>query len=378
MRMGDWVWGQASPNGKYFAASVGNDNSGSTEIRLIDVEGWTELGSWQETSSSELFVSDEGIVYFFSPNNQLRSLTPGDESSVTLAEVPLDYYVWGGQLSGDGLLASYGVHTLNGIEESSAIVVTVIDTGALTVIDLPQARHGSLEPTSNEPWSGYLYAFPGFVLDPAGSRALVVHAHQDVVSEVDLLTGSVTDHEVPELSAVTDLARTSLQRSAALSPDGGMLFVASTRTEALVDGHDWTVTNTPLGVRAIDTTSWTTSFSLDEPIGEIRISPEGDRLLATGFTSTESQNLYEGTTSGLFLLEAAQLRVLAHHEPPSADTGLGGFSFNQEAGVGYTSIWNPMPSVLAIDLHSGQITAEATGSSHLEMLGPIGVMSELR
>jgi hypothetical protein len=131
-------------------------------------------------------------------------------------------------------------------------------------------------------------------------------------------------------------------------------------------------------VRAIDTTSWTTSFSLDEPIGEIRISPEGDRLLATGFTSTESQNLYEGTTSGLFLLEAAQLRVLAHHEPPSADTGLGGFSFNQEAGVGYTSIWNPMPSVLAIDLHSGQITAEATGSSHLEMLGPIGVMSELR
>jgi hypothetical protein len=329
-----------------------------------------------------MFVTDDGVIYFFTAGNKLAALAPGMGKSELRAEPPLGYYMWGGSLDGAGMLSTYGGRTVD-LAEIGALLVIDTNTGNVTVIDLPQVNHGSRDPANAEPWSGYLYLSPGFAFDPTGGKAFVAHADEDVLTEVDLHTGAVRDHELPGLmSESSDADRMTLQRSVAVSPDGTVVYVASARTEVVEDGESWSVHGTPLGVVAIDTATWETISSLNEPISEIRPSPNGDRLLATGYAWTETQNSYQPEASGLYVLGTDPLSVVALHPPTEGpDTGYGSFSFSEEAGIGYATAWGSLPRVLAIDLASGAVAAEATGSSsqsYLEMMGPIGVMSELR
>jgi len=381
--MGDSVWGQPSPNGDYFAATAWDDTSGAGEIRLIDVMAWEQIGAWPEWAESELSVPDDGTVYFLrsggSTGTQLRSLQTGMSASEIVAELPAGFSAWGvGQLV-DRRFLTYGARSDPSVGiELGSIVIAEIDTGAVATIDLPGIRIGNLEPDDGEPWSGYLHAAPVFVLDGDGRRALVVQADRDIVTEVDLETGTLTDHRFsPEgPNGAIDPTRMMLQRSAALSPDGRRLHVATRQLELDATEDPWSVTMTPLGILTVDTTTWEISSRLDEPIGEVYLAPDGGTALAWGWTSVEGDQIYEMTSHGLYVLRGNPLQVLVHHPPGEEDQWHGPFSFNQDAGVGYVTKWgqNTGNWVEVIDLASGQILNSSEGDDYRQMFGSIGVL----
>jgi hypothetical protein len=375
--MGDSVSGQSSPSGTYFAATAWDDTSGAAEIHLIDVESWGERGSWREAIESELTVDDTGTVYFINLG-QLRRLSPGMSESQPVADLPDEFYPWENRLGGGRYLA-FGARFEPSVGlEVASVVVAEIETGEVTNIDLPGIRIGNLEPANSEPWSGYLYASPAFVFDVSGTRGLVVHADRDVVTEVDLPTGRLIDHRFsPEgPNGPIDPTRMLLQRSAALSPSGTRLLVATRQLQLDATEEPWTVTITPLGLMTIDTTTWEISSRLDEPIGEVDLSPDGETALAWGWTSTEGDQRYDMTSHGLYVLNGEPLQVLVHHPPGESDQWIGSLSFNQDAGVGYVTNWGQGPGnwVDVIELGSGQILASSTGDDYRQMFGSIGVM----
>jgi hypothetical protein len=60
------VWGQPSADGRYFAATVGDDDGGEADVRLIDVAEWAQVASWSAFPDSVLHVTDEGTLFFVS------------------------------------------------------------------------------------------------------------------------------------------------------------------------------------------------------------------------------------------------------------------------------------------------------------------------
>ena len=376
--MSDWVWGQPSNDGTYFAATVGDDD-GFTELRLINILDWELEGSWRGSPESELLVTDDGTIYFIGLG-RLQRVRAGDSGSETIAPLPVGFYTWGmGRVIG-GDLVTFGSRVTTDQTEHASIVSIELTNGMITEIELPEVRIGQVDPESEEPWSGFMYITPSLVWDEANARALVVHGDEDVVSEIDLTSGNVTEHTLDSGGGTSDLSTPILQRSTALSPDGKHLYVSSRRIEGVeVEGDTWTVRTASVGVISIDTTIWQVGSRIDEPIADIHISPAGDRILAWGFSTEEGDTNYLTESTGLFVLDSASLEVLAHYPSDRQDQWYGPFSFNDEVGVGYVTSWAGRARIDVIDLVSGQIITSTEGvGDNLSMIGPIGILSTNR
>jgi hypothetical protein len=380
MLMKDWVWGRPSPNGEYFAAAVGDDTGVSSEIRLIDVPNWKQVGSWLEMAQSEIVVSDDGSMYFLLQSGaDLLTLRPGMSESEAIAEIPVAFSPWGGAAMLDESFATFGSrYEAEAGLEHLFIVVADPESGAVTTVHLPDVRVGTLDPTNQEPWSGYLWASPAVVFDGDGGRVLVIHADRDVVTEVDLESGSSVEHVLATGDTETPMTETSLlSRSAQLSPDGSTLYVASQRGDIVVTDDGWTYNQSPAGLLVIDTGTWEIISRLDGTVGDVHLSPSGDTLLAWGYTSVEDASTYQMTSSGLYLLGAMTLATISFHPATSTDQWYGPFSFNEAAGVGYVSTWSGRPRIDVVDLATGDYVAFEEGGEYIEMLGSIGVISKV-
>lgn len=248
MPMGDWFWGQPSSDGRYFAATVSHDN-GLNEVRLIDVEGWQAVDSWPEYADSEILVTDDATLYFLS-GEQVRRVRPGDPNSQLVAELPSGFSSWAGSDAPvDGKFGLIGTRML-GTDGAQETFISIVDlaTGEVREIELPEVRIGPIDPISESPWARYLYTSPSFSWDHTRNRVLAIHGDEDVVSEVDLGSGALTEHTFAGLGADSSTGA----RWSVLSPDGRFLYVSNTEV-TIVEDDDWSVTNTPAGVVAIDT-----------------------------------------------------------------------------------------------------------------------------
>jgi hypothetical protein len=370
--MGDWFWGEPSPTGNYFAANVGDDNSGPSEIRLVDVEAWQPVAASSAFANSSPVVTDEGRVYFHgsSPPLQINSLQVGDDRSQLVAEIPGDVYPWALRLSA-GQIQMFGTrsHTAEGTANAT-ITLVEISSGVSVDIDLPEVRIWERE-ASEEPWSGYLYNFPTIVWDDPRNRAFVVHPDEYAVSEVDLGTGAVTEHELTVEQPDDD---PNGEMTAALSLDGSIIYVAALRGTVTVADEDWSVTRSPTGVMAVDTTTWETVDRLDAPIGWLQASPDGDRLLAWGYTVVETGSQHRMESAGLYVLDIPGLNVLAHYEPEQAEEWIGPVSFSQDGSLGYVPRWGEVASVSVLDLETGQMLVSREGGTELVMIGSIAAL----
>jgi hypothetical protein len=405
--MGDGVWGIASDNGTYFAASVDDDRKRTSELRLIDVANWEQVASWDESVDSgstppDFTVANDGTVYFL--REGLRAFRPGLTGSEIIAAMPIDFYPWGRGRRIDQDFVTIGARfdPEIGAQQATVAIADVL-SGALTQIDLPDVRLGEVagiwlhamsqiplpnvrspEPAGQAPWADHLWALPAFVLDTNRARALVVHADRAVISEVDLSTGTVMDHPlIPAESDEPDLSTLStLQRSAALSPDGTMLHIATSKGDISITEASWSFGLTPTGVISVDTTSWEIVSRLEGPIGDIHLSPRGDRLLATGSSGligADGNELYDTMQSGLYVLNADNLAVVAHHPIEDPRRWYGSFSFNEATGTGYAfaegeTDWR----IDAIDMASGRIVASQESlMDYVQVFGEIAVMSKI-
>jgi hypothetical protein len=372
--MGDWFWGEASPAGNYFAANVGDDNDGPSEIRLVDVEAWEPVGTWAAAANSNPVVTDDGRVYFhgFGQALQVNSLQVGDTRSQLVAEIPGDVYPWAQRLS-TGQIQMFGTrsHPAEGTE-NAAITLVEISSGDRVDIDLPEVRIGARDaPDSDEPWPGYLYNFPAIVWDDPRNRAFVVHADEYSVSEVDLGTGAVTEHQLTVEQPDDD---PNGEMTAALSPDGSILYIGALRGTVTVVDEDWSVTRSPTGLMAVDTTTWETIDRLDAPVTGLYLSPDGDRGLAWGYTVVETESQHRMDSAGLYVLDTPGLNVLAHFEPEQAEEWIGPVSFSRDGSLGYVPSWAQIPRISVLDLETGQMLTSREGGTELVMIGSIAAL----
>ena len=366
--MGDWMWGQPSPDGGYLAALVGS-NDGTSELRLVDIANWRVEGLWAQSPESGMLVTDEGIVYMVG-SGQFQRLRLGDTVPEEVARLPSGFQPWSIGSLFDNALVTYGTRFQSG--ESASIVAIDVTTGAMNEIELPDVRVGQLDPESNAPEDIYINPFP--VFDIAGNRALVVHGDEDVISEIDLATGEVSRHEFDGALAA-DPGTPTVERSAAVSPEGDILYVSGrkvTGNEVSADSH--TVIVGPAGVIAIDTATWEVRSQSDEPIAHIMLSPRGDRILGWGFSTVEGNNEYRAKSNGVFVVDAPSLTVLSRHHSDEESVWYTSFSFNAAGDIGYASGWGQEARLEAIDLTSGEIVASLEGGDNLSMVGPIGVL----
>jgi hypothetical protein len=380
--VGDWAWGVSSADGSWLAMTVGYDDRSTQELRLIDVEDWAVANSWLPSIDSPLHVGDDGIVYVINgspPTYHLRRLVPGQISPELVADLP-NHFSWYDAHFTDGRALIFGLVSTNDDNVGEASLVTVdLVTGTQTVIPLPEVEIGTI---GSMEVAGYgttpFDAYPRVVWDEDGSRVLIVNPNEDVVVEVDPVTGEVDERpfgpgtldSTPTESGPFEIG----QRSAALGrPNGRVLYVASgVQTFELIDDY-LTMRFDPLGIDAIDTETWEVIDRLDAPISDVYLSSDGNRLLASGQTYDDSPQRQLSQSSGFYVIDAVDLSVIAHHGADEPDRYYGGFSMNPGMPIGYVQSWEQATSIDVVNLDVGSIAASRIGGD-LQFFAEAGVL----
>jgi hypothetical protein len=385
--VGDYFWGSVSENGRWLAGRAEDEDGGIADVRLIDVEDWEIVASWQPIGYGELHVTDEGAVYYAQGGPSwptLKRLMPGAEDEV-VAQLPEGFSPLGPLHQHGPRIAVFGTTADWDGDNQSAMIATVdLASGEVVEIELPNVTIGIVEEVDiGQEWSPFVGANPALVWDE--ERALIVHADQDVVTEVELTGGLVTDHRFgPEASRWGSLFAwlaapaqaggmtfAESTRSAALSPDG-LLYVATRVGEAVIEGEDeWYLLTDSVGLVVIDTETWARVGRLDAPIGEVHLSPGGNRLLAWGFTQEDRLSTTTFESHGVFVIESSTLKVLAHLE--GSDTWSSPISFSADGRFGYTTSW---AGTDVIDLESGEMVGGRNGTG-IQLWGEVGIIADV-
>jgi hypothetical protein len=391
----DWYWSDTSENGRWLAMSVYDELSGATELRLVDLESWEMVESWTIGQSGPLQVGDDGTTYLLG-GSELLTFGPSPGGTRTAIDLPTTTFAtWYTIDLYQGHVRMFGSRQLNeGVGGGAEILDVDLSSGEVTSIPLPGVELGEIAPVDiGEPGQVVVSLSPALMWDHP-ERALLVHAIEDVITEVDLGSGSVVEHRFGpnELDLSGEavqptggvVAYVSSSRSAALSPDGATLYVATQFGDVEVTDQGWQTTSEPSGLLAIDMANWSVIDELDVPVSTIAMSPVGDRLLTTGYTDTqtfdtESQDYgeYEFGNTGFYLIDP-DLDVIADIQPEDpTQTNYGPVSF-APYGLGYLMSWNQSPQINVIDLSNGAVL-NSTGGTYDDvwLLGPIGVLGQV-
>ncbi|MGH8957793.1 MAG: YncE family protein, partial [Acidimicrobiia bacterium] len=152
----------------------------------------------------------------------------------------------------------------------------------------------------------------------------VPHLYNDLVTTVDLVTGSANTNEVVKTTAflerlvaawqpAAEAKGASSQENAVLSPDGAILYLTGKEL-------DWSQNVTgsyrevPLGVVAVDVATMREVARAALPISRVVASPIGETLLATGSWDDSIAGSFFNS-SGLHLLDATTLETVLSIEP---------------------------------------------------------------
>jgi hypothetical protein len=380
--VGDWMWGsKVSDDGRFLATTVGDD-AGDTELRLFDLRSWQPVTKWSESADWIVHINEFGTVYYitYQSTPELRLATVDGNESTLVASLPLHYSVWGADAVSDEMILVYGTKPAepgSGHPDQAFVSTIGLDEtgGVITEIPVPGVQIGSVDPVSQGPWASYLYTSPSFTWDPVGRRLLIVHADEAVVTEVGIDSGQVVEHELtPPMEPLSAGAR----RWSALRSDGRSLYVATSAVALIEDDADWMVRSTPSGVMSIDTATWQVTASSDEAVSVAWVSPNGEGLIAAGFTTDESESVYVYESTGLYLLDAADLSVRVHYPPEHDDQSWGPVTFSEAGSIAYVSTWLNTPRVHALELASGEMLSTTESTETLEMIGPVGVLASNR
>ena len=380
----DWYWSDTSDNERWLAMTVGDDSSGSSELRLIDLETWEVVESWAVGTGGPLHVDDEGTVRTFGGSSELLSYAPSPGGSRAAIDLPIGFSSWTQIDVQQDRVRLFGA-TTSGLGSDASIVVIDLPTSEVTHHPLPEVPMGTIDQIELSPTeTAAVDASPVVVWD--GARAFVVHAGEDVVTEVDLESGVVAEHRFgpAELEVSGELDESSSRqaayvghyRTAALAPDGSTLFVATQAGEVNVTEDSWQTSSSPLGLTAVDTVNWKVSDSLEAPISNISISPDGTRLLGTGYRDTQGVNTYTYESSSYYLIDPANLEVISEFGLEDPVTGnFSPVSYGLD-DVAYLTSWgDAMSEIQVIELANGAVLNTRTGSE-LWILGPVGVLGQ--
>jgi hypothetical protein len=374
--MGGWSWGVSSPNGRWLALLFGNDSGLNEGVRLIDVPDWRVVGDWTQLSGSPMSVSDDGVIHtylFLAPHPQLVRIGVGVDQPETVADLPSEFSPWDSPRLWQDRIVLTG-QDFDPISGLSILTVISVDqsTGIIGETELPETGIGATELIDlGNGQTGVVDSFPALVWDEGNGRILVVHAIDDLVTAYDLDTGETTEHRFgPATDAGAPVPQNELNdadlwattgRTAVLGQNGMVLYVAGSVGGFVQTDDSPTSLTTPSGIMAVDTGTWEIVDRLEAPISVVFMSPDGRRLLATGYTEENSPTTYSVESSGVYLIDPADLEVMAHHPPDRGEEYLGRMSFSQDGSLAYVTSYSTVEQVDVIDLDSGEVVANRTG-----------------
>lgn len=381
---GDSLWGSVSPNGRWVALNVWHDTTPESDmIRLIDITTGSTVAEVRVSAPKHsLEVDDIGTVYSLADpaGRRLEALSPGDAEFRTLFDLPSEFTPW----SSTVLLTS---NTLGwfGSEESgnAAIAVADLSTATVTVHELPTVSLSMASEVDMGDWVVSEFDQPAVVWDSVRSRVLVVHADKPTVSVVDLASGDVVDRNWSRPSSWADrlvayfnpvaLAKgpsAGTNRSAALSLDGETLYVATEVGEVVSNGaEDWHVEWRPRGIESVDTTTWQVVNSWDIPVGQVSMTPDGEFLLGSGVSRTESLTTAEYTGHPMVLIRTSDEEIAAELDLPLNDYAI--VSYSVDGSYAYVTQWSS--AFLAVDLTSAEVV-RADSVRVFDVMGPASLV----
>ncbi len=388
--MGDWWYGFPSPNQHWLIAQVGNE-SGSAEVRLVDLVNWRLVGSWPYGWVQGQAVTDDGIGYLvegvaYVPNGdtpppRLLRVQPGHEDPEGVAELPQGFSTWDQtHVDATGRLLILGFTVLDPRMGGGPATLLVFDPDkeSLTEIPLASTDIGTVgEVDTGEQYQGYVLVVPGVVWDDQRSRVIVVNGDNLIITEVDLETGQVQEHPYSVEGWSDERPSGGATSSAALSPDGSRLFIARTESTYEIDETNWSRSTTSKGIVVIDTASWDVVDHLDDPLGSIALSPDGKHLLGSGHEAVESDGGYSMSPRPIIDLDPDTLSVRFQLQPPNEGDFSSILSFDPTSTFGYMSWWDNIAHVDVVDLETGQIVASREGPQ-VQVLGDSGLMGVSR
>jgi hypothetical protein len=289
---------------------------------------------------------------------------------------------WGGRilLAGQTFDSTSGQGTLSiiGVDQS---------TGVTAEVALPEARIGATELADlGDDRTGIIDSYPALAWDEDNDRLVVVHATEDVVTELDLRTWETTPHRFGPGSddhAGDPIAQhemnssdlwTSTRRTAALGSGGAVMYVAGLIGEFAERDDSPVSIMRPSGIMAVDTRTWEIVDRLDAPISDLFISPDGHRLIGTGYSQESTTSRYLSESSGLYVIDPIDLEVIVHHPPDRAEQYFGAVSYSRDRSLAYVTSYSTVDIVDVIDLDSGAIVGNRRS---IQVFGEVATVAEV-
>ena len=266
-------WLQWSPNGNKLY--VTDRNCCQISVYVVDMEGGdTEQFNIPLSMNSVHLSPDGSTLYVFGTRNSDWRVDPADEA----------------------------------FEDIISPVLLAVDSSTgevrdeLAVRDVVIARATEIS-SDGYPWYNERY-FVGSAMSPDGRSFYVAHADSDRITVIDLATMRVgRTAEIDGGASLffigtpyVNIGGPSGSRSVTISADGQYLYVSGSR---FIKDHDGEVVHVDLGVRVIDTRTFTEVSRIQEKgMPRLRVDPAGRYLYRFG--------------DGFSILDAISFEVLAH------------------------------------------------------------------
>ena len=381
---GDWLDGTVSPSGNWLAVQKWLSN-GQQWVEVIDLTAREVVAETRVSQgASSLRISDDGTAFWISGGNRMtiyRLEQGANNREKIFDKFPEDFFTDTFQLLGDDRFGFFGIVSTEGQNQGDALIV-IVDAGddSVTQIALSHVDMGII--SSSEP-AGDVEALeiasPATVWDEENGRVLVVEATRDVVTEVNLSDGEITEHPWRSPEAGLDrlfgwLIATAqakgptagISRDAVLSPDGQHLYVA---TSVRVIEEDRAVSSA-LDLIVLDTVTWDARV-IDAKVDTLYPSPDGVFLLAQNVNATDG--ISDIPALPVYVIDMATAELLIGFQPGS--TFATGVSFSFDGTFAYiTSLSATETRIDIVDMELLQLTG-ALAFREISLIGEAGLMA---
>ncbi len=360
---------------------------------LVDTDTWRVVDRSNEWGVP-IAVTNGGTIYASSrASHRIIERKPVEsETWSAIGEIPQGY--WVGELTpvgGDRFAGPAGLVVGGATEDTlgPALLLTIDDEdGSMSTVPLPTVLTG---------WEETDVSYRGFQLFRsyrpavawAGDRAFVAHAHQDVVTEVDLATGTITDHPYRAQTFLLDLFVSWLTpkaqakgpnpttvRSIVATPDGSRLFISGyERNVSSKDGALYEMT-TLLGVQVVDTKTWRVVATLDLPVGRLTASPDGSTIFGTGSTRAgRVEGEYTFWGAGVYLIDPSTFDVIHFDQGSDWETRVDFSRDGRYAYFTYSTSASSLNQIDALDSVTWEVIESRAGIG-LDLTGPAAALNE--
>jgi WD40 repeat protein len=385
--MGRFYTAVLSKDRKTLAAVIWpGDSPINGAIHLIDLERWEDRKT-TVTIDAEVnaltFSADEKTLYWTQePEQGYRSSRAWgifsysiqhDGGAVGIAKLPVDLMPQQMRVLKSGSqLAIFAMPEGDNVSKnmfSQVVIVDLQEKHAVANIKLDGLDAGMrlLQGSGNGSDMIHEYNQPGLAWNLDANLLYIAHPTADRLTVVDLAKQTIAQQV--DLPSVKVAGHAKMMKgtshNAILNPAGDRLYISTYHSDVIA-GSDGNLTETmqPLGIKMIDVEQMKTAQQVSLPVYEMALSPNGDRLLATG---TDSQIPFKGdgkvTNSGLYILDASSLQTLKHFDTENKQVYLYGFS--PDGRYAYFSVdpysyGGKLPALHVVDLQSLETGAERT------------------